>query len=550
MALLSVKNLSISFHQGKGESSADIVNNISFDIGGTTDISEAESGSGSGEKGYETVALVGESGSGKSLTAHAIMRLLPYPAAFHPGGHIIFEDRDLLTLPDRTMRDIRGSEIGMIFQEPMNALNPLHNVGKQIGEILKVHRKLSVHKIEKETLNLLRQVHIKDPGDKLKAYPHQLSGGQRQRVMIAMALANRPKLLIADEPTTALDVTIQKEILDLLKELQREFKMSILLITHDLGVVKYSADRVLVMQRGELVESGTTQALFSNPQHGYTKKLIDNRPKGHAVELPTNIHELPSIMSTESLCVSFPKSKPLFGRCKDFFHALKNINITLPKGSTLGIIGESGSGKSTLALAMLRLIQSSGNIKFENKSLNNLNENEIRPLRSDMQIVFQDPFASLSPRMSIEQIIREGLVLHSGLSDEGITKQVIDIMNEVGLDPTTRHRYPHEFSGGQRQRIAIARALVLDPKILFLDEPTSALDRTVQMQVINLLRELQLTRGISYIFISHDIHVIKALSHQIAVMKAGEIVEFGDTKSVLNKPQHTYTQTLFSATLD
>jgi len=546
MALLSVKDLSISFHQGKGMNSADIVKNISFEIGGSNDEDC--------EKGYETLALVGESGSGKSLTAHSIMRLLPYPAAFHPSGHIIFDNRDLLTLPDSAMRNIRGSEIGMIFQEPMNALNPLHSVGKQIGEVLKIHLKLSSQAIKKETLSLLRQVHIKDPEDKLNSFPHQLSGGQRQRVMIAMALANRPKLLIADEPTTALDVTIQKEILDLLKELQKEFKMNILLITHDLGVVKYSADRVLVMQQGEIVESGTVNTLFSKPEHPYTKQLINNHPSGRAVELPGAIQELSDIMSTQSLCVSFPKSKPLFGRCKDFFHALKNIDITVAKGSTLGIVGESGSGKSTLALAMLKLIPSSGNINIENTSLNNLNEKEIRPLRSDMQIVFQDPFASLSPRMSIEQIISEGLVLHSKLDgrldDKAISKKVTDIMNEVGLDPTTRHRYPHEFSGGQRQRIAIARALVLNPKILFLDEPTSALDRTVQMQVINLLRELQLTRGISYVFISHDVHVIKALSHQIAVMKEGEIVEFGDTESVLNKPQHAYTQSLLSATLD
>ena len=546
MALLSVKDLSISFHQGKGMNSADIVKNISFEIGGSNDEDC--------EKGYETLALVGESGSGKSLTAHSIMRLLPYPAAFHPSGHIIFDNRDLLTLPDSAMRNIRGSEIGMIFQEPMNALNPLHSVGKQIGEVLKIHLKLSSQAIKKETLSLLRQVHIKDPEDKLNSFPHQLSGGQRQRVMIAMALANRPKLLIADEPTTALDVTIQKEILDLLKELQKEFKMNILLITHDLGVVKYSADRVLVMQQGEIVESGTVNTLFSKPEHPYTKQLINNQPSGRAVELPGAIQELSDIMSTQSLCVSFPKSKPLFGRCKDFFHALKNIDITVAKGSTLGIVGESGSGKSTLALAMLKLIPSSGNINIENTSLNNLNEKEIRPLRSDMQIVFQDPFASLSPRMSIDQIISEGLVLHSKLDgrldDKAISKKVTDIMNEVGLDPTTRHRYPHEFSGGQRQRIAIARALVLNPKILFLDEPTSALDRTVQMQVINLLRELQLTRGISYVFISHDVHVIKALSHQIAVMKEGEIVEFGDTESVLNKPQHAYTQSLLSATLD
>lgn len=537
MALLSVNDLSISFHQSKGQN-VDIVKHISFDIANGE------------ENSYETLALVGESGSGKSLTAHAIMRLLPYPSAYHPSGKILFDNKDLLRLNDSAMRSIRGSEIGMVFQEPMNALNPLHTVAKQIGEILKVHRKLKPTDIHEETLKLLRQVKIKDAENKLSSYPHQLSGGQRQRIMIAMALANRPKLLIADEPTTALDVTTQKEILDLLKELQQQFKMSILLITHDLGVVKYIADRVLVMQSGKLIERGKTQELFVEPQHDYTKQLINSHPSGKATALDQAITQLPEVMSAQSLCVSFPKSKPLFGRCKDFFHALKEIDIKVPKGTTLGIVGESGSGKSTLALAMLRLIDSSGDITLSGKVIQGLSEKAIRPLRSEMQIVFQDPFASLSPRMSVEQIIQEGLVLHHSLDKEAISKKVREIMQEVDLDPDSRHRYPHEFSGGQRQRIAIARALILNPKVLFLDEPTSALDRTVQVQVIELLKHLQRTRGISFIFISHDIHVIKALSHQVAVMKAGEIVESGDTESILENPQHPYTQTLLSATLD
>ncbi|MGH1440664.1 MAG: ABC transporter ATP-binding protein [Cellvibrionaceae bacterium] len=549
MTLLSVDNLSISFHRGSDQPAAHIVKNISFHIGDNGKNHDTKN------KHYETVALVGESGSGKSLTAHAIMRLLPYPSAFHPSGNINFDNKELLSLPDGAMRGIRGSDIGMIFQEPMNALNPLHTVEKQISEILGIHRqKLNSQQIREETLALLRQVRIKDPENRLASYPHQLSGGQRQRVMIAMALANRPKLLIADEPTTALDVTIQKDILDLLKELQQKFKMNILLITHDLGVVKYIADRVLVMQNGQIVESNDTNALFSKPENAYTQALIHNKPGGEAATLKKALDDLPSVMCTKSLSVGFPTKKPLFGRCKDFFKALDNIDIQVITGSTLGIVGESGSGKSTLALAMLNLLQSScaisGKIQLGDIVINTLKEKEIRPLREKMQIVFQDPFASLSPRMSIEQIISEGLKLHSDLNKEHISKKVIEIMREVDLDPDTRHRYPHEFSGGQRQRIAIARALVLNPSILFLDEPTSALDRTVQMQVITLLRRLQESRGLSYIFISHDVHVIKALSHQIAVMKSGKIVEFGDTKQVLNTPQHPYTQTLLSSTLD
>ena len=529
-SILKVDELSISFHQG--ESDLHIVKSVSFEIGEC-----------------ETLSLVGESGSGKSLTAHAIMRLLPYPAAFHPSGSIVFDDRDLLTLSNKVMESIRGDHISMIFQEPMSALNPLHTVEKQIGEILMIHRRINKEKCREKVLELLNQVHIPEPESKLTSYPHQLSGGQRQRVMIAMALANQPKLLIADEPTTALDVTVQKEILDLLKELQAQYNMSILLITHDLGVVNYMADRVLVMNQGEIVERGETTRVLENPQHDYTKLLINCHPSGGPITLEQPIEQLATLMSTRSLNVKFPKRKPLFGRCKDFFHALRSIDIALPQGSSLGIVGESGSGKSTLALAMLRLIASEGDIFLEDKGIHDFNEKQMRALRCDAQIVFQDPFSSLSPRMCIRQIISEGLLLHDSLSKEEVTQKVNDIMYEVGLDPDTKDRYPHEFSGGQRQRIAIARALILNPKVVFLDEPTSALDRVVQMQVIELLRTLQKERHLSYVFISHDIEVVKAISHQVIVLNQGEIVEHGDASTVLETPSHSYTQKLLAATL-
>ena len=531
MTLLSVNDLSISFHQKNAE--VDIVKNVSFEIGSC-----------------ETLALVGESGSGKSLTAHAIMRLLPYPLAFHPSGNICFDEKDLLTLPMSAMREIRGEQISMIFQEPMSALNPLHTIEKQIGEALTIHRKLSKEARKEAVLNLLSQVHMPDPEGKLKAYPHQLSGGQRQRIMIAMALANKPTLLIADEPTTALDVTVQKEILDLLMALQQRYKMSILLITHDLGVVNYMADRVIVMNKGEIIEHGETKSIFQHAQADYTKLLINSQPSGSPVPLDKDSLSAPTIvMATESLSVNFPVNKPLFGKCQHFFHALKDIDLQLTEGSTLGIVGESGSGKSTLAFSMLRLVASQGKIMLDGQAISELNQKQLRPLRCAVQIVFQDPFASLSPRMSIKHIISEGLQLHQSLTQEQVEQKVNDIMHEVGLDPKTKHRYPHEFSGGQRQRIAIARALILNPRILFLDEPTSALDRVVQMQIIILLRKLQAERKLTYVFISHDIHVIKALSHTIIVMKQGEIVERGKAADVLQKPSHPYTQKLLSATL-
>ena len=579
--ILSVNNLCVSFRQA--DKHTHIVKNISFDVPHNT-----------------TVALVGESGSGKSLTAHAIMRLLPYPVAFHPSGEVWFSSdhnvcarhhevsgkpQELLSRSLKSMTAIRGHDIGMIFQEPMSALNPLQTIEAQIGESVNLghcspdktvsKKKLSKSATREQVLALLRQVHIVDPESKLKSHPHQLSGGQRQRVMIAMALANRPKLLIADEPTTALDVTVQKEILDLLRELQRQYQMSILLITHDLGVVKYLADQVLVMQHGEIIECGDTQTVLHRPQNDYTKLLVDSHPKGEPVELLSLDKACSVVVETKNLNVIYSKNKPMFGKCKDFFVALENINFKLHEGRTLGVLGESGSGKSTLALAILKLIQSRGVIELEGRDISALNEDQVRPLRCAMQVVFQDPFSSLSPRMSAKQIISEGLHLQNlsikkevikkesvatlrlsrkssikALSEADIDKMVDAIMIEVGLDPDTKHRYPHEFSGGQRQRIAIARAFVLNPRLVFLDEPTSALDRVVQMQVINLLRKLQQQRKLSYVFISHDIHVVKAMSHQVMVIKSGKVVEHGDAKDVLEDPQHPYTQQLLQATLD
>lgn len=585
--ILSINDLCVSFQQG--DKYTHIVKNISFDVEHNT-----------------TVALVGESGSGKSLTAHAIMRLLPYPVAFHPSGEIWFaSDRntcarekaieflekvqkdekhkeekcnkcqELLSRPLKTMTAIRGHDIGMIFQEPMSALNPLQTIEAQIGESVNLghssseegldKKKLSRDVVQERVLSLLKQVHIVDPESKLKSYPHELSGGQRQRVMIAMALANRPKLLIADEPTTALDVTVQKEILDLLKELQQTYQMSILLITHDLGVVKYLADQVLVMQHGKIVERGDTHTVLTNPQDDYTKLLMNSYPKGDPVDLEQCDEEASVVVETKHLNVIYNKNKPLFGKCKDFFLALEDINFKLHEGRTLGVLGESGSGKSTLALAILKLIESRGVIELEGQDISCLNEKQVRPLRCAMQVVFQDPFSSLSPRMSAKQIISEGLHLQNLsvkkessnikgsqklLCSADIDKMVDDIMVEVGLDPATKDRYPHEFSGGQRQRIAIARAFILNPRLVFLDEPTSALDRAVQMQVINLLRKLQQQRKLSYVFISHDIHVIKAMSHKIMVVKSGEVVEHGNAKDVLENPQHPYTQNLLKATLD
>ena len=525
--LLQVKELSVSFHQAGGSIVA--VEKLSFDL---------HSG--------ETVALVGESGSGKSMTAHAIMRLLPYPMAFHPSGEILFDDKDLLQLNQVQMRSIRGNRIGMIFQEPMTALNPLHTVEKQIGEVIALHRGIKLRETKPLVLELLKQVKIPNPEQRLRSYPHQLSGGQRQRVMIAMALANEPELLIADEPTTALDVTVQREILELLKELQAFHQLSMLLITHDLGVVKHMASRVIVMKSGHAVEQGSVAQILEHPNHTYTQELTLSNPGIMPIQLEQSDARA-TILSVENLNVSFTIQKSIFGKVLKQFHAVKQGCLSLSTAETLGIVGESGSGKTTLALAILKLINSSGEILFDGRDLQNCSEKSFRPLRRHIQIVFQDPFASLSPRMTVAEIISEGLRVHEPISEQQCEERVVAVMQEVDLDPSWRHRYPHEFSGGQRQRIAIARALILNPKLIILDEPTSALDKAVQIKVIRLLRDLQLKRNLSYIFISHDLKLIQALSHQVIVMKDGDMVESGPAKAIFNNPKSEYTRTLLAA---
>lgn len=519
--LLRIENLSVAF---TGQT---VVKNVSFSV-----------------SAGQTLALVGESGSGKSVTAHSILKLLPYPNASHPGGKIFYNGQNLLNLSEQALQKIRGNHIGMIFQEPMAALNPLHTVEKQITEVLRLHKYLNTQQCREKTLALLEKVQIVNPEQRLSSYPHELSGGQRQRIMIAMALACEPAVLIADEPTTALDVTVQRQILQLLKDLQRSNKMALILITHDLEMVRHYSDHVCVMRHGEIVEANTCATLFSAPTHSYTRELLDSRPKG--LPKPYN-PKAETLLSIKGLSVKFPLHKPLFRAPSKFLHALKPVDICIKEGSTLGIVGESGSGKSTLAMAMLRLQSSEGEINYRHIALNKLNQKQLRPYRKKIQVVFQDPFASLSPRMSVSAIIAEGLTLHEKLSVEDQDKRVIDIMHTVEMDPETRHRYPHEFSGGQRQRIAIARALILKPEVIVLDEPTSALDRAVQVQVIDLLRRLQNQFQLTYIFISHDLEVIKALSHKVIVMRAGEIVEQGDCRQVLESPQHEYTRALLEA---
>ncbi|GAB3106893.1 ABC transporter ATP-binding protein [Aestuariicella hydrocarbonica] len=525
--LLSVKDLSVAFRQG--DEISEVVDKISFEI----------------HRG-ETLALVGESGSGKSMTALSILKLLPYPMAFHPSGEVWFESENLLRFSQSQMQRIRGNRIGMIFQEPMTALNPLHTIEKQIGEVICQHRGIKLRQARPLILNLLAKVQIPNAESRLKSYPHELSGGQRQRIMIAMALANEPDILIADEPTTALDVTVQKEILQLLKKLQRDEELGLLLITHDLNVVKHMAQKVIVMQRGRAVETADCSLIFTKPAHEYTRKLLLGKPQGRPVEISS---DTPELLSTKQLCVSFTTQKSVFGRPLKQFHAVKNANICIESGKTLGIVGESGSGKSTLALAILRLLKSTGEINFKGSLISEIRESNLRAMRKDFQVVFQDPFASLSPRMTAAEIIQEGLNVHSKLSAEERAQRVGDVMNEVGLEVSMQNRYPHEFSGGQRQRIAIARALILNPSLLILDEPTSALDKTVQVQVVDLLRNLQRHRHLTYIFISHDLQVVKALSHKIIVMKDGEIVEQGDAEQVLTRPREPYTQELMAASL-
>src|SRR5689334_5452829 len=524
--LLSIRDLSIAFGSGAREFLA--VDRISFDIG----------------KG-ETVALVGESGSGKSVTALSVMKLLPYPAARHPSGSITFKGRDLLPLNERKMREVRGNDITIIFQEPMTSLNPLHTIEKQIGEILSLHQDLKGQTARARILELLDQVGIPDPAGRLQSYPHQLSGGQRQRVMIAMALANEPDLLIADEPTTALDVTVQAQILKLLKDTQRRLGMSVLFITHDLGIVRKLADRVCVMQRGKIVEQGEVERVFTAPEHPYTRALLAAEPKPDPA-LPRP--EAPVVVHTDDLKVWFPIKRGVLRKVVGHVKAVDGVSILVRKGETIGVVGESGSGKTTLGLAILRLISSQGPIVFMGKPIQGLRFKEMRPFRYDMQIVFQDPYGSLSPRMSIADIVEEGLKIHQPQLDAaGREARVVQALKDVGLDPDTRFRYPHEFSGGQRQRISIARAAVLEPTFVVLDEPTSALDMLFQAQMVDLLRELQRKRDLTYMFISHDLRVVASLASHLIVMRHGKVVEEGPAVELFKNPKSDYTRALFAA---
>ncbi|AZS51713.1 ABC transporter ATP-binding protein [Entomomonas moraniae] len=491
----------------------------------------------------KTVALVGESGSGKSVTAYSILRLLPPDTAKTPTGTIIYDNKDLLKLPIKSMRAIRGDRIAMVFQEPMTSLNPLHKISKQIGEVLYLHKGIRGKKAEQRIIELLTLVGIEKPETKLNSLPHQLSGGQRQRVMIAMALACEPELLIADEPTTALDVTIQLKILELLKELQARLGMSLLIISHDLNIVKRLAHYVFVMKDGKIIEQADCEQLFSTPQQPYTKELLAAEPTG----TPSSRKLGAELLKVDDLKVWFPLPKKLLSRQQDYFRAVDGIDITLRQGETLGIVGESGSGKSSLGLAILRLLKSQGRINFQGLNIAQYSQSQMRPIRRQMQVVFQDPYGSLSPRLSIGQIIGEGLKIHHIGSREEQETAIINVLHEVGLSPDSINRYPHEFSGGQRQRIAIARALVLKPSLILLDEPTSALDRTVQKQIVELLKTLQEKYNLAYLFISHDLAVVKALSHQLLVIKSGHVVEKGSTEQLFSAPQHPYTKQLLEA---
>ncbi|RAZ84104.1 microcin ABC transporter ATP-binding protein [Mesorhizobium hawassense] len=524
--LLSVRDLSVAFAQGGKQSIA--VDHVSFDIA----------------KG-ETLALVGESGSGKSVSALSVLKLLPYPAASHPSGKILFSGADLLAMDEKALRGVRGNKITMIFQEPMTSLNPLHTIEQQIVEVLQLHRGLRDAPARARTLELLDEVGIREPEKRLDAYPHQLSGGQRQRVMIAMALANEPELLIADEPTTALDVTVQAQILQLLAGLKSRKGMSMLFITHDLGIVRKIADRVCVMTKGKIVESGPTREIFANPQHAYTKHLLAAEPKGKP---PAADPGAKAVMTGKDIKVWFPIKKGFFRKTVDHVKAVDGIDVTVRAGQTLGVVGESGSGKTTLGLALARMISSTGTINFNGRDINLLSFSAMRPLRRELQIVFQDPFGSLSPRLSVSEIIEEGLKVHAPkLSPDERDDKVVEALREVGLDPETRHRYPHEFSGGQRQRVAIARAMVLNPRFVMLDEPTSALDMSVQAQVVDLLRNLQAKHNLAYLFISHDLKVVRALANDVIVMRNGQIMEAGPSEQIFSSPQTDYTRALMAA---
>ncbi|MBX9943059.1 MAG: ABC transporter ATP-binding protein [Reyranella sp.] len=524
-ALLEVKNLAVTF--GAGDNAVRAVRGVSFDI-----------------RRGETVALVGESGSGKSVTALSVLQLLPYPLATHPTGSIRFQGRELVGAPARELLDVRGNRVSMIFQEPMTSLNPLHTIERQVNEVLILHKGLSRDAARKRTLELLEQVGIPEAAKRLDAYPHQLSGGQRQRVMIAMALANEPDLLIADEPTTALDVTIQAQILKLLKTLQARYGMALLFITHDLGIVRKMADRVCVMTKGLIVEQGPVAEVFDDPQHSYTQHLLSAEPKGRPAAADP---AAPEILRLDDVKVHFPIRRGLLRRTVGHVKAVDGVSIVLREGHTIGLVGESGSGKTTLGLALLRLERSEGGIRFDGQDLQTLSQRALRPLRRQMQIVFQDPFSSLSPRMSVGEIVGEGLEVHRIGNPAERSRMIDQALEEVGLESAARGRYPHEFSGGQRQRIAIARALVLKPRFIVLDEPTSALDMSVQAQIVDLLRDLQARHRLAYLFISHDLKVVRALADEVVVLRHGKVVERGSAKQVFEAPQAPYTQALIAA---
>ncbi len=520
---MKVRDLKIAFRQDGREMPA--VKGVSFDL----------------QKG-ETLALVGESGSGKSVTALSTVNLLPDSASIN--GSVTYKGKELVGASENELRGVRGNDISFIFQEPMTSLNPLHTLDKQIIETLSIHQNLRGEAAEARVIELLDQVGIPDPEMRLKSYPHQLSGGQRQRVMIAMALANNPDLLIADEPTTALDVTIQAQILELLADLKRDLGMSMLFITHDLGIVRRFADRVCVMKDGEIVEAGTTEEIFGNPRHPYTQKLLSAESVGGPKPVKP---DAPVVAETDKLKIWFPIERGLLKRTVGYVKAVNSATLDVRAGETVGIVGESGSGKTTLALAIMRLISSEGPVTFMGRNIQGLRTRQLRPLRADLQIVFQDPYGSLSPRMSVEEIIAEGLGVHQVSRGKSKRELVAEIMAEVGLDPAMMHRYPHEFSGGQRQRIAIARAMILRPKLVVLDEPTSALDMTVQVQIVDLLRDLQEKYDLAYLFISHDLKVVRALSHKVMVMKSGDVVEAGTADEIFTAPKTEYTRELMRA---
>ncbi|BBK34473.1 microcin C transport system ATP-binding protein [Stella humosa] len=529
MALLEVRDLTVTF--GEGPRAVEAVKGVSFDL----------------ERG-ETLAIVGESGSGKSVTALSILQLLPYPHASHgTATHIRFDGTELVGAPPAVLQKVRGGRIGMVFQEPMTSLNPLHTVARQIGETLLLHKGMSGEPARARTLELLSMVGLANAADRLDAYPHQLSGGQRQRVMIAMALATEPDLLIADEPTTAVDVTIQAQLLKLLKELQARFGMAMLLITHDLGIVRNMASRVLVMTEGRVVEKGPMADIFAAPQHPYTRRLLAAEPKGAPLDPPADAAE---IMRGDDIKVWFPIRRGLMRSTVGHIKAVDGVSVLVREGHTVGVVGESGSGKTTLGLALLRLQRSEGRIAFVGRPINQLGWRALRPLRREMQIVFQDPYGSLSPRLSVMDIVAEGIGVHEPRSNTATRRAMVEAaLAEVGLDPATADRYPHEFSGGQRQRIAIARALVLKPRFVVLDEPTSALDMSVQAQIVDLLRDLQSRHKLAYLFISHDLKVVRALADTVIVMRDGKVVETGPSAEIFDRPRMDYTQALMAAAL-